>query len=233
MKAIFILTDNPFCAGYCRELKGLYESVDLFCSPGSNIEGCTPINVKQQADWILRQYCTVISIHCKQIFPTELVKGAICINVHPGLNPFNRGWYPQVFSIINGLPAGVTIHEMDEYLDHGPIIAQEPVEIHAWDTSSSVYRRLLRLEKKLFLDNFESLINQDYKTELPFSEGNINTRSDFEALLQLNLDAVGTLEKFLNLLRALSHDGYRNAYFYDNTGRKIYVELKLEPEDGL
>jgi methionyl-tRNA formyltransferase len=66
---------------------------------------------------IIEKYQLVFSLHCKQIFPSELISNVKCINVHPGYNPLNRGWYPQVFSIIYDLPIGATIHEIDEVVD--------------------------------------------------------------------------------------------------------------------
>ena len=71
---------------------------------------------------IIANYDLVISAHCKQIFPDILVNSVRCINIHPGLNPYNRGWFPQVFSIINKKPIGCTIHLMDEEIDHGDVI---------------------------------------------------------------------------------------------------------------
>jgi methionyl-tRNA formyltransferase len=79
-----------------------------------------------------------------------------CINIHPGLNPYNRGWYPQVFAINNGLPHGATIHEMDDKIDHGDIIYQKSVDIKLSDTSKTLYERVLDTEIFLFKENFRN-----------------------------------------------------------------------------
>jgi len=83
---------------------------------------------------IIEEHDLIISAHCKQLFPAPLVHARRCINIHPGLNPHNRGWYPQVFCMLNGLPLGATIHEIDDQLDHGPIIDQLEVPLYPWDT---------------------------------------------------------------------------------------------------
>ncbi len=101
------------------------------------------IDVKKDTARIAANFDLVISIHCLQLFPKNLVNSVRCINIHPGYNPINRGWYPQVFSIINNLPIGATIHEMDEELDHGPIIARKMVQKFDWDTSLTLYDRVL------------------------------------------------------------------------------------------
>ncbi len=84
-----------------------------------------PICLKECDNSFFDKYILFISLHCKQIFPQRLTDNYRCINIHPGYNPYNRGWFPQVFSILNKNTAGVTIHEIDQELDHGPIIYQE------------------------------------------------------------------------------------------------------------
>jgi methionyl-tRNA formyltransferase len=52
------------------------------------------------------------------------------INVHPSLLPTLRGAAPVEWAILNGLPqTGVTIMQMDEGLDAGPILLQIPHDI--------------------------------------------------------------------------------------------------------
>src|SRR5437870_1895626 len=65
-----------------------------------------PIKIENCIDELISNYTIIISLHCKQIFPARLINNIKCINVHPGFSPFNRGWFPQVFSIMNGLPCG-------------------------------------------------------------------------------------------------------------------------------
>jgi len=46
----------------------------------------------------------------------------------------------------------------------------------------------------------------------------------------LNLSSNGTLAEHIDLLRALTHGGFNNAWFIDREGNKIFVKLKLEKE---
>jgi methionyl-tRNA formyltransferase len=173
------------------------------------------------------KYELIISAHCKKIFPPKLVNSFRCINIHPGLNPYNRGYYPQAFSLINKLPVGATIHEIDEKLDHGPIIFQEEVVIESIDTSFSLYNKIIKKEIELFENNFNSIINNNYKASIPKNEGNLNLKKDFNKLCKLDLNNVDTLENHINILKALTFDKYKNAYFIDENGDKIYLNLKL------
>lgn len=161
----------------------------------------------------------IISAHSKQIFPKDIVDRYRCINIHPGLNPFNRGMFPHVFSIINGLPAGVTIHEMDQYIDNGRIIVQSEVSIRDDDTSETLYDRVIEREIELFDEYFDLIVYG--------GKGNINTMEDYKKLCELDMGSVGTLEQHINLLRALTHGDYKNAYYLDKDGKRVYVQIKL------
>lgn len=191
------------------------------------------IDVKNDLQTIINQFDLVISVHCFQMFPKELVSTVRCINIHPGYNPINRGWYPQVFAIVNHLPIGATIHEMDEKLDNGSIIAREFVEIYSWDTSETIYNRVLEKEIELFNSNFTSIILNKYKLISPESEGNLFLKKDFNKLCEIDLNECTTYGDCIDRLRALSHGDYLNAYFIDEiTGKKVFLKLDLIAKNG-
>jgi methionyl-tRNA formyltransferase len=237
MKKILVVSEN---VGLCSFLVQMQKDLALSskCSfdfrytsynnnPQSMLDfGACEINVKDESviDWIVRNYDIVFSLHCKQIFPASLVSQILCFNFHPGYNPYNRGWYPQAFSLINGLPIGATVHRMDEQIDHGGIVAQKKVNVLPKDTSLDVYNNVIKAEKKLIREHLISIIDNTYTLSSPIEEGNYNDIKDYMKLCQLNLDEVGTLESHLNLLRGLSHSDFRNAY-YEKDGKKYFVKI--------
>ncbi|RMQ44930.1 hypothetical protein ALQ04_01415 [Pseudomonas cichorii] len=192
--------------------------------------GALEINVKDDAvvDFIIGHYDLVLSVHCKQLFPKRLVEGVRCINFHPGFNPFNRGWYPQAFSILNGLPVGATIHLMDEDIDHGHIIAQKPVTVGSGETSLEVYNKVIEAEKELMREYLPRILQGGYEVFKPLAEGNYNGIKDYNELCELNLDEVGSLRDHINLLRATSHGNFKNAYFHDELGEKYFIRVVLD-----
>jgi methionyl-tRNA formyltransferase len=243
-KRVLIFSDNPsLCIaflGISRELNIPDSMYEVAHSPRnqlfSNIKlsGITPleINIRKDIQSLINRYDLILSIHCKQIFPKELVQAIKCINLHPGMNPFNRGWYPQVFSIINNLPLGATLHEMDEELDHGPIIAQEDVPVFSWDTSLSAYKRVLEAEKNLIRKNLITILCNNYSVFVPDANGTLNLKSDFNNLCEINLDEKLTMGEAINKLRALSHGEFKNAHFIDlKQNKKVYIKMLLLPED--
>lgn len=66
-----------------------------------------------------------------------------CINVHASLLPRWRGAAPIQRAILAGdTETGITIMQMDEELDTGPVVAQARVAIRPYDTGKSLHDRL-------------------------------------------------------------------------------------------
>jgi methionyl-tRNA formyltransferase len=212
-------------------------SVSYFCSEASRSQfqqemssgAISVVNVRRDVDR-LREYDLGLSLHCKQIFPAELVEAVRCVNVHPGLNPHNRGWYPHIFSILNNKPAGVTIHEMDAEIDHGPIICQRRVAIDSWDTSLSVYERLLEAELQLLAEWLPAVLSGDYAARPPECDGEYHNREVFSRLCEIDLDKTTTFGEAIDFLRAMSHPPYYNAYFHHGS-KRVWVRLETKVDE--
>lgn len=191
-----------------------------------------PLNIKSASAMIARSYDLIISAHCKQIFPAEIIDACTCINIHPGLNPFNRGWYPQVFSIFNKKPLGATIHKIDEQLDHGEIIAQQTVEVYSVDNSLSAYNRVQEAEIRLINDNLERILDNTFMSQPMTKEGNVNLKKDFDALCEIDLNEQLTFGEAIDRLRALTHPPFKNGFFVDSeTGGKVWISVTLEKDE--
>lgn len=239
-KSVLILTDNIIIfEGFKKILRkrNIDDSIfDYRCSFGYedvfvSDKRVKPINIKENIPQIVKKYDFILYLHGRQIVPKEIIDVKKCLNIHPGFNPHNRGMFPHIFSMMNGLPAGATLHEMDEFLDHGPIIDQIKLKIKPEDTSQTLYRRCIAAEFKLLDKYIKQIVNQSYKTKLPQKEGNMNKLKDYNALKEIDLNKKVKTGDFINYLRAFTHKGYNNAYFIDqNTGDKIYVSIKLKRE---
>jgi methionyl-tRNA formyltransferase len=244
LKEVLIISDNPFLAErFEKEVWTLVYSssynLSFGCSPYSNTadfnlsKPISKIDLKNSEDLnaILGSHL-ILSIHCKQLFPEKLVNTVRCVNVHPGYNPINRGWYPQVFAIIENLDIGATIHEIDKHLDNGKIIVREKVQKYEDDTSLSLYNRITNKEIELLKFNIESILNNTYQAFLPELKGTLRLKKDFNKLLQIDLDEKLTMGEAINRLRALTHGAYKNAYYFNKIGDKIYISLNIDREKG-
>lgn len=241
MKKIFVVTDNKYIFTEFKKIIDVKDKVlvEYFCSPKSEHifkneitnQSIKPIILKTNDSFFIDNYDLGISCHSKQLFPAKLVNSVLCVNIHPGLNPFNRGWYPQVFSIINGLPAGATIHVMDEEIDHGDIIIQEQVQINSNENSLEVYNKVQAKEIELLNNVLDDILNATFNYFKPKSEGNYNSIQDYKNMCEIDLDKKVTMREAINFLRAMTHPPYKNSYFIDEDGHKVFVSIELEKVD--
>lgn len=73
------------------------------------------------------------------------------INVHPSLLPAFPGLHSWEQALTHGVRVtGCTVHFVDEGVDAGPIILQEPVPVFPDDTPESLHRRIQLTEHRLF-----------------------------------------------------------------------------------
>ena len=73
-----------------------------------------------------------------------------CVNVHPSLLPAFPGLDAPRQALDYGVRySGCTVHFVDEGVDTGPIILQEPVPVHPDDTVETLHRRIQEAEWRL------------------------------------------------------------------------------------
>jgi methionyl-tRNA formyltransferase len=81
-----------------------------------------------------------------------------CLNIHASLLPRWRGAAPIQRAILAGdAETGVTIMQMDEGLDTGGILLQEPVAIGPEETAAGLHDRLAGLGARLVLEALDGL----------------------------------------------------------------------------
>ena len=74
------------------------------------------------------------------------------LNIHPSLLPFFRGPSPIHAAILSGvLETAVTIIQMDEEIDHGPIVAQEKINLSGSETYNELQKILSEYSANLLL----------------------------------------------------------------------------------
>lgn len=123
------------------------------------------------------------------------------INYHPSLLPKYRGGSAMNWAIIHGeRETGVTIHQIDDGLDTGPIILQEKVAIDPDDTVKSLYfGKLYPLGVKMVAAAVR-LIREGKARPVPQDE----TRASFQPVIQeadVRIDWRQSTPKIYNLIR--------------------------------
>lgn len=73
------------------------------------------------------------------------------INIHPALLPAFPGAHAVPAALAHGVKvSGVTVHFVDDEVDHGPIIAQQAVPVQSDDTEETLHARIQKEEHLLF-----------------------------------------------------------------------------------
>jgi len=98
-----------------------------------------------------------------QIIPKDTLKLSSYggINVHPSLLPKYRGASPIQNTILNGeKKTGVSIMQMDEKMDHGPILAQQEVVLNGEETNESLHQDLAEIGVPLLLNTIKLAVSR-------------------------------------------------------------------------
>jgi len=88
------------------------------------------------------------------------------LNVHPALLPAFPGTEAVVDALSWGAKVtGVTVHFVDEEVDHGPIVSQQAVEVRDDDDWDSLESRIHQAEHRLFPAAVRALVEGRLKVE--------------------------------------------------------------------
>lgn len=152
------------------------------------------------------------------------------INLHPSALPYNRGNWPEFWSIVNRTPAGVSLYIMDEGIDTGSIICQKLVEVFPEDTGETLYKRIENEGIKLVQKFWKEIMSGSLPPKKQEVITKINTNADFNAIIRIDADRYYKAIDLINILRASTMpDFVAGAYFLDPiTNDPIMIQVKLE-----
>jgi methionyl-tRNA formyltransferase len=79
------------------------------------------------------------------------------VNLHISYLPYNRGADPNLWSLLEDTPAGVSIHYVDEGVDTGDVIAQRRIELGDDETLATSYAALQAAMLELFREHWPAI----------------------------------------------------------------------------
>lgn len=92
------------------------------------------------------------------------------LNIHPALLPAFPGAHAVRDALRHGVKVtGVTVHLVDEQVDHGPVLMQEAVPVRRGDTEESLLQRIHRVEHRLYPQAIQAVL--DGKVSSPRKRG--------------------------------------------------------------
>ena len=146
-----VISDKPGAAGINRARELGLKTVVIERAGRSRAEHDREIMSALRANGVqlvcLAGYMRLLSAEFIEAF-----RGRV-INIHPSLLPAFPGLDAQRQALEHGVRwTGCTVHFVDEHLDAGPIILQQPVPVADDDTVETLSARILEQEHKLYVD---------------------------------------------------------------------------------
>ena len=155
---VFAASDNPDAGGLERaEALGIETKRYPFQLNGRTAceEEMARDIEKERIDWIvLAGFMRILSPEFVSRFSGKI------INIHPSLLPAFPGKDAIGQAWRYGVKVtGVTVHLVDERVDHGPILAQEAIPVETGETVESLESRIHEIEHRLYWQTLSNLFN--------------------------------------------------------------------------
>ena len=138
---------------------------------------------------IVKKYDLVICYGYRFKINKEIInKYKEIINLHISYLPYNRGAHPNFWSFVENTPSGVTIHKVDCQIDSGSIIFQKLINFSLRKnkknlTFRTTYEKLKFEVEKMFVKNFDRIINKKYKAYKQKGTGTFHSLNDLPSYL--------------------------------------------------
>lgn len=147
------------------------------------------------------------------------------LNLHTSYLPWNRGAHPNVWPILDGSPAGVTLHRVDEGWDTGPILWQARCPVEPFDTAKTLYDKLLAqatVAVVVAMQAFGGAWPQG--TPQDPTAGSFHRKAELAGLADV-MDEYGA-KSVVDHLRAASFPGYGLRYRQDGKLLEATISIK-------
>lgn len=153
------------------------------------------------------------------------------VNVHPSFLPYGRGKDPNFWSLAHDDPFGVSIHLVDEKIDHGPVLARREIPKTWEDNGETLYRKALDECVILFQEQWPLLREAAVAGTIrylgqKFELGILRTRGQIDEASGLVLSDVRSVREVLNLIRARTFPPYPAAWF-EEKGEIFEVRIEI------
>ncbi|MEI6305170.1 MAG: methionyl-tRNA formyltransferase [Candidatus Taylorbacteria bacterium] len=154
------------------------------------------------------------------------------LNIHPSLLPRYRGASPLPTAMLEDTKeTGITIMKLDDQMDHGPIVAQEPVVIVEWPIYEVFEENMARIGAKLLAKTLPRWISGEIKSvdqnhAAATYTKKIQKEDAFIDSDVLNLDNITSEDQYTIYRKIQAYHEWPQAYFLvDKNGDKMRVKI--------
>ncbi|MEQ8639557.1 MAG: formyltransferase family protein [Alphaproteobacteria bacterium] len=164
--------------------------------------------------------------------PWLAVPARAVINFHPSLLPWCRGKNYNFWALVEQAPFGVTLHLVDDSVDGGAVLFQQPLATDWSDTGATLYHRAQTAMVELFKTAYPRIRRGDWRPvpQSP-SDGSFHRAAELDAASTIDLDRSYRARDLLNLLRARTFAPHPACRFTDG-GRTWEARIHITPVDS-
>jgi methionyl-tRNA formyltransferase len=165
-----------------------------------------------------------LSLECDRLLRPAEFRSPRLFNVHFSLLPKYKGCHTSLWPILFGEEVtGVTLHEIDQGIDTGPIIDQLEIKIFPDLTAVRLYEIYQDTALRLLKKNLTALLKGTYfsvaqttKDSSYFSRGSLSD-------LDLEIDFEQTARQISNFVNALFFPEFQTAMYRGRSVRRVIV----------
>jgi len=171
--------------------------------------------------WLVIAYGKIIPQSILDIMPNKV------LNIHPSYLPQYRGPSPIQESLLNGdTITAVSLMQLDNLMDHGPIIAQQEIQILPTDTYIELEQKIIQTSNNLLVEYLPQFL---VGTIIPQPQD--DSKASIVSMVQKQDGQINwqehTAQNIINLYRA--YINWPQVYTKLNTGKKvIFEQIELE-----
>ncbi len=148
------------------------------------------------------------------------------LNVHPSLLPKYRGASPIESAILaDDKTTGVTIMQMDDKMDHGPIVRQEQVFFTEWTTRQKIEDEMAQLGGQILANAIPEWVSGNIEATEQNHTAATFTKKMIKEDGQINLEG----DARENFLKIKAYNPWPGAFFFIKHGEK---EIRIKVLDA-
>tara|TARA_B000000460_G_scaffold225678_1_gene180102 strand:- start:631 stop:1239 length:609 start_codon:yes stop_codon:yes gene_type:complete len=166
---------------------------------------CTKVSISKN---LARSYDLIISYNYRHILKRDVLNNLKrpAINLHSSYLPYNRGSFPNFWSFIDNTLKGVTIHEIDEGIDTGPIICRKKIKFNIHNPKTNTFKKTYAILKNkvenLFIHNIDKILDQKYNTSKQNKNGTLHFRKELPKFMDnWNMNISEAIKKYKKITK--------------------------------